>query len=89
MFGFMWALTILTFASRAICLVGVRRPAIGLLGIGMLSHLAPVSTHFLSRRTLGWNTVSYLLMVVQSIFVRLLSTLKMTHHAHARGFVAL
>ena len=63
--GFIPALRGLTFLGFAAAVAGVRRPALGLLGIGMLAVLDPVSRHLVmgSGGLLRWNSFNYWLVL--------------------------
>jgi O-antigen ligase len=63
--GFLPALRGLTFLGFAAAAAGLRRPAIGLLGIGILAVLDPISRHLVmgSGGLLRWNSFNYWLVV--------------------------
>ena len=62
--GFENALTILVLVGFAAAVVGLRSPAIGLLGIGMLATLDALTRVFLlSGGLLRWNTLNYWLLL--------------------------
>jgi hypothetical protein len=66
--GYEAALTILTVGSLLITIIGLRSPALGLLGMGMMATLDPVSRNFeLLGGLWRYNTYNYLLLLVISL----------------------
>ncbi len=71
--GFKAALALLTIVGFAAAFVGVFRPVIGLLGIGMLCTLDPLTNSLLfGGGLLRWNTFNYWLVLVAVVFGRML-----------------
>ena len=71
--GFQVALAILTLSGFIAAVVGVRRPIIGLFGVGMLCTLDPVMNSFLFTGGLWrWSTFNYWLILVSVVFARLI-----------------
>lgn len=63
--GFRGALALLTGMALLTALIGIKRPAIGLLGVGMLCALDTVTRGFImSGGLLRWNTFNYFLLLV-------------------------
>jgi O-antigen ligase len=62
--GFLPVLRALTFVGFAAAVAGLRRPSLGLLGIGILAVLDPVSRHLVmgSGGVLRWNSFNYWLV---------------------------
>ena len=69
--GFLAALRALTFLGFAAAIAGVRRPALGLLGIGILAVLDPVSRHLVmgSGGLLRWNSFNYWLVLFTLVWL--------------------
>jgi len=63
--GFTQALSILTIVGLAAAMAGLRKPVLGLLGVGMLCTLdAPARIFLLTGGVLRWNTINYWLLLV-------------------------
>src|SRR5258706_6863363 len=63
--GFQAALSILTVVGMAAAVIGLRRPTIGLLGIGMLFTLDAVTAPLLlTGGLLRWNSLNYWMLIV-------------------------
>jgi len=63
--GFIKALSILTIVGLAAAMAGLRKPVLGLLGVGMLCTLdAPARILLLTGGVLRWNTINYWLLLV-------------------------
>jgi len=66
--GFEVALTLLSLVGFGAAIVGLRWPAIGLLGMSMLFTLDTITSSFLlTRGFFRWNTFNYLLLVVMLV----------------------
>jgi len=78
--GFESSLTVLTLVGFGAAIFGLRRPAIGLLGISMLCTLDAPMSHFLfTGGLLRWNTLNYWLLIVILLSVPFLLRLKDPH----------
>ncbi len=88
--GFEAALTVLVFVGFGAAVLGLRRPSLGLLGIGMLCALdAPMSSLLLTGGLLRWNTFSYWLLFVMLLALPFLLRLKDPHTRLLEAFVLL
>lgn len=68
--GYVNAVTIITLGGFAATLAGAKNPAIGLLGVGILSTIDPLTRVFLlSGGLLRWNTFNYVLILMMLIFL--------------------
>jgi O-antigen ligase len=69
--GFMQALSVLTLVGFAAAIAGVRIPALGLFGIGLLVVLDPIARHLLlgSGGWLRWNTFNYWLLLFTILYL--------------------
>jgi hypothetical protein len=68
--GFQLALTVLTLIGLGAAIVGLRRPTLGLLGIGVLCTLdAILGPLLLSGGLLRWNTLNYWLLMIMLLSV--------------------
>ena len=67
--GFKPALTVLTVIGFASAIAGIARPALGLLGVGVLCTLdAPSRVLLFTGGFWRWNTLNYLLLIVLVLF---------------------
>jgi len=77
--GFRHSLAALTILGYAAAIVGLWRPRLGILGIGMLATLDPaVRVYFLTGGLLRWNSLSYWLLIVALLSIPGLSRLRDT-----------
>ncbi|HXY29788.1 MAG TPA: O-antigen ligase family protein [Gemmatimonadaceae bacterium] len=68
--GFRTALAILSIVGYIGCVLGVKRPAAGLVGIAILSSLdAPARVYLLTGGVWRWNTTNYWLLVYSLLFL--------------------
>ena len=85
--GFEKALLAATLVGFLAAIVGLRRPVLGLLGIGMLSSLEPIARVFLQKGgLLRWNSFNYLLLVAMVLAVPMLLRL---HDVQSRLLIVL
>ncbi|MEO8218794.1 MAG: O-antigen ligase family protein, partial [Acidobacteriota bacterium] len=64
---------VLTLAGFAAAVAGLKNPSLGALGIGLLCTLEPLTQAFiLTGRFLRWNTLSYLLLIVMAMNLRII-----------------
>ncbi len=71
--GFQVALSLLTVIGLLAAILGLRKPLVGLLGIGMLCTLDAMSrVLLLTGGLLRWNTLNYWLLVVMALHIGLL-----------------
>ena len=88
--GFKTALAVLTIWGFATAVIGVFRPVIGLLGVGMLCTLDPLIQSFLfTGDLLRWHTFDYWLSLVAVGFGRLLLGLNDARSRLAQIFAVL
>ena len=88
--GFKTALAMLTIWGFATAIIGVFRPVVGLLGIGMLCTLDPLIQSFLfTGDLLRWHTLDYWLSLVAVGFGRLLLGLNDARSRLAQLFALL
>ncbi|MFL5800561.1 MAG: O-antigen ligase family protein [Roseiflexaceae bacterium] len=88
--GFQLALTALTLIGLAAAIVGLRRPALGLFGIGMLCTMdAIMGPLLLSGGLLRWNTLNYWLLIVIVLSLPFLLRLSDIHTRLLQLFVLL
>src|SRR2546425_974945 len=88
--GFETALAVLTMACFAAAIVGLFRPALGLLGIGMLCTLEPLMRSLLfTGGWWRWHTVDYWLLLVAILFAPLLLRLSDARSRLIQLFAAL
>lgn len=75
--GFDKALPILFVVGLVLAIRGLRDPALGLLGVGILATIdAPARVYLLEGGLLRWNTFNYLLLIVIVLNVRFLLRLR-------------
>lgn len=68
--GYVNAVTIITLGGFAAALCGVKNPAIGLFGVGVLSTIDPLTRVFLmTGGLLRWNTFNYLLILMMLLYL--------------------
>jgi O-antigen ligase len=79
--GFLRALMALTFIGFIAAIAGVRHPVLGLLGIGLLVVLDPISRHLVlgSGGLLRWNSFNYWLVVITLLYLPLVWRLSDPH----------
>jgi O-antigen ligase len=88
--GLMPVLEVLTLVGFGTALIGLRLPAVGILGIGMLCTLDAVSRLFvLTGGLLRWNTFNYLLVAAAVLFLPYLRTVSRGQLALLLSFTAL
>jgi len=88
--GFTSTLTILALVGFAAMLVGMRKPVIGLLGIGMLATLDPLTrVYLLTGGLLRWNTLNYWLILVVILWIPLFLRLNDPHTRLLQVFILL
>ncbi len=67
--GFGTAVTLLTTAGFLAALAGIWRPVLGLLGVGLLSTIDPLTrVYLMSGGLFRWNTFNYVLLLMMLIF---------------------
>ncbi len=75
--SYQFSLTVLMVAGFGAAILGLRRPAVGLLGISMLTTLqAPVSLLLPAGGLLRWNMVNYWLLLVMVLAIPFLVRLR-------------
>jgi O-antigen ligase len=84
--GFIRALMTLTFLGFVVAIAGVRNPVLGLLGIGMLVVLDPISRHLVlgSGGLLRWNSFNYWLVIVTLVYLPMVWRLSDPHSVMLR-----
>ena len=89
--GFLPALRGLTFLGFAAAVAGVRRPALGLLGVGMLAVLDPISRHLVmgSGGLLRWNSFNYWLVLFTLMWLPRVWRLSDPHSRLLRVLIAV
>jgi O-antigen ligase len=89
--GFLTVLRALTFLGFAAAIAGVRRPAVGLLGIGILAVLDPVSRHLVmgSGGLLRWNSFNYWLVLFTLIWLPRVWRLSDPHSRLLRALIVV
>ncbi len=89
-FGFQVGLIVLTVVGFAAAALGLRRPALGLFGIGILSTIdAPTSALLLTGGVLRWNTFNYWLLLVMLLALPFLLRLKDPQTRLLQAFIIL
>jgi hypothetical protein len=89
-FGFTNALILLTLMGFALAIVGIRQPALGLLGIGILCTVdAPARALLFTGGLLRFNTFNYWLLIVMVASIPFLLRLKDPHTRLLQAFVLL
>lgn len=82
--------TILTVAGLVLVIVGLRKTGLGLLGIGILSTIDPLTRGFLTTGgLLRWNTVNYLLLFICLYFINDVLRLRDPHSRILQAFALL
>ena len=90
MIGFVNALITITILGFSAAIVGLRWPVIGLLGIGILATLDPLTRVFLlTGGILRWNTLNYWLVLVILLFFPFLLRLNDLHSRILQVFILL
>lgn len=88
--GFQVAVSALAVLGFASAIIGLRRPALGLVGIGILCTLAPLMDTFVfTGGLLRWNTLNYWLLVVTLLWAPLLVRWSDAHLRIMQACVAL
>ncbi len=89
--GFKSSLAVLTIMGYGAAILGLRRPALGLLGIGILSTLDTTTSYYLfsTGGLLRWNTFNYWLLFVMLLSVPFLLTLRDPQTRLWQAFVLL
>ncbi len=89
--GFKSSLAVLTIIGYGAAILGLRRPALGLFGIGILSTLDTTASYYLfsTGGLLRWNTFNYWLLFVMLLSVPFLLTLKDPQTRLWQAFVLL
>lgn len=78
--GFAPAVSVLTIIGFSAAIVGLRKPEVGLLGVGMLSTIDPVTRYLLlTGGLLRWNTFNYWLLIVMVLYLPFLLRLNDIH----------
>ncbi|HZW03208.1 MAG TPA: O-antigen ligase family protein [Anaerolineaceae bacterium] len=78
--GFVNALTILTFLSFGLFLLGIRWAGVGLIGLGMMTAIDPLTRGFVTTAiALPFNTINYLLLVSMVWFLPFLLRVNDVH----------
>jgi hypothetical protein len=89
--GFVWWLAVMAIMGFVCAVIGLVRPAIGLIGISLLCTLDPIMRHFLldaGVQYLRFNTLNYWLLIVMLCHQRVLRRLRDMHSRLIVGFVA-
>lgn len=88
--GFQMSLLILTVLSYMSLVIGLRYPAIGLLGVMVLCILdAPARVYILTGGLLRWNTFNYWLLLMMALYAPFLVRLRDVHSLALMAFVGL
>jgi O-antigen ligase len=79
--GFIRALMTLTFIGFIAAIAGIRNPVLGLLGVGLLVVLDPISRHLVlgAGGLLRWNSFNYWLVIVILLYLPLVWRLSDPH----------
>ena len=89
--GFVWWLAALTIVGFVAAVIGLQRPALGLMGISLLCTLDAIMRHFLldaGIQYLRFNTLNYWLLIVMIVNQGLLRRMRDQHTHLIVGFVA-
>ncbi len=88
--GFRASLAVLTFIGFAAAILGLRRPSLGLFGIGILSTLdTPARFYLFTGGLLRWSTFNYWLLLVMLLSVPFLLRLRDPQTRLWQAFVLL
>ncbi len=88
--GFLRGLGLLTLTCYAAALIGFARPAVGLLGIGVLCTLdAPARIFILTGGLFRWNTLNYILLLVAMLGLPVLLRIRDIHTRLLQVLIAL
>ena len=88
--GFHTSLLILTLAGFAALVLGLRYPAIGLLGITFLCILdAPSRVYLFTGGLLRWNTLNYWLLIMMALYAPFLARLRDPQSLWLLAFIGL
>ncbi len=88
--GYRTALVIVTVLSFGALVVGLRAPAIGLLGVMMLCIVdAPARVYILTGGLLRWNTFNYWLLAMMALYAPFLFRLRDGHSLALTAFIGL
>jgi hypothetical protein len=90
-FGFVRAVMMLTAVGFIAAIAGIRNPVLGLLGIGLLVVMDPITRHMVLNAggLLRWNSFNYWLIVVTLIYLPRAMRLSDPHSQLLRVFVLL
>lgn len=88
--GYTMALRIATVLSFGALVIGLRSPAIGLLGVMMLCIVdAPARVYILTGGLLRWNTFNYWLIAMMVLYAPFITRLRDGHSLALMAFIAL
>jgi O-antigen ligase len=89
--GFLRALMTLTFIGFIAAVAGVRNPVLGLLGVGLLVVLDPISRHMVlgAGGLLRWNSFNYWLVIVTLLYLPLAWRLSDPHSGLLRALLVV
>lgn len=88
--GYPTSVTVLTLAALALAVVGLKKPHLGLLAIGMLAALDTVNRNFeLLGGLYRYNTLNYWLLVVIGLYLTLLLRLGDVHTRILQALILL
>jgi O-antigen ligase len=89
--GFLRALTTLTLIGFVAAIAGIRNPALGLLGVGLLAVLDPISRHLVLNAggLLRWNSFNYLLVFVTLLYLPVVWRMSDPHSRLLRLLIAI
>ncbi len=88
--GFRASLVVITILGFGAAILGLRRPALGLFGVAILSTIdAPASVLLLTGGALRWNTFNYWLLLVMLLALPFLLRLRDPHTRLLQFFILL
>jgi hypothetical protein len=88
--GYEFGVTIMTLLAFAITILGLFHPRLGLLGLGMMVALDPMTRVFMATGGLWrWNTFNYWLLLTMALSIPLLLRLRDIHTRLLQLFIVL
>ena len=88
--GFRSGLALLNLGAFVAAVAGIRRPALGLLGVSMLCTLDSITGPLLmTGGLLRWNTLNYWLVLVMAVHLPLILRLSDPHSLLLKGLIAV
>jgi hypothetical protein len=76
-FGFETSLALISFLGFVAAIIGLSKPKVGLIGVGIMFMLDPLTRVYLSGQgALPWNSLNYWLVIVGFLFIKLIFQLR-------------